>query len=74
MNDDMKKFVFDVIGSEEGMKSKMVAEFNSLADKHGLSEKDIRRFVEIIFNHSFDTKGNSKFKESLSQFIEKISQ
>ena len=53
MGNEMKKFVFDVIGSEDGMKSKMVAEFNSFADKHGLSEKDIRGFVEIIFNHSF---------------------
>ena len=73
MGNEMKKFVFDVIGSEDGMKSKMVAEFNSFADKHGLSEKDIRGFVEIIFNHSFDSKGNAKFKESLSEYIEKIS-
>jgi hypothetical protein len=72
MTQDMKKYVFDVISSEEGMKTKMVAEFRSLKIKEGLEEEDIRKFVEIIFEHSFNAGGNEKFKSKLSEFIKEI--
>ena len=72
MTRDMKKFVFDVIGSEEGMKAKMIAEFRSFKNQEGLKEEDIREFVKIIFSHSFDTGGNSKFKNELSEFLGKL--
>lgn len=72
MTRDMKKFVFDVIGSEEGMKAKMIAEFRSFKNQEGLKEEDIREFVKIIFSHSFDKGGNSKFKTELSEFLGKL--
>ena len=70
--DKMNKFVFDIIGSEEGMKKKINATFKSLKQKNGVSEKQIRKFVEIIFKHSFDPSGNQKLIESLEHFINEL--
>jgi len=71
-DDKMQKFVFDIIGSEEGMKQKMVANFKALSDRKNVSEEDIRRFVKIVFDHSLSTSGNQRLKDSLDEYLDEV--
>jgi len=66
-----KNLIDNVVKSQKAMKQQIIAEFKqrSKKDQLGLTLDDINKFVDLLFDHSFDPDGGLKLENDLGEFI-----
>jgi len=70
-----RDFMSGPLISKDALIQAMIAalEARNPDDRHGLSKSNIRKFVNIIYDHSLD-RDSSNMKAKIEKFLDKVSE